>query len=189
MSDTDLHTRAGLPEALRVLLKDYPREAWEADPAFSDLIRFWLERHMMFRRLMDILGSEAEAALDGKMEPTVFGAHLARYGRLLTQELHAHHSIEDHHYFPRMKDLDARIASGFDVLDRDHHAIDSHLADFVEAANAVLQAIGEGEAHRDPLGAHRDGLIRLKGFLHRHLEDEEELVVPVLLKYAPSGLV
>ena len=32
----DLETRSGLPEAMRILLAEYPREAWEADPNFSD---------------------------------------------------------------------------------------------------------------------------------------------------------
>ena len=40
MSDLDLSHRTALPDALRVLLAEYPREAWEADPTFSALIRF-----------------------------------------------------------------------------------------------------------------------------------------------------
>ena len=189
MRGLELETRAGLPEALGVLLQDYPREAWDADPGFSQLIRFWLERHLMFRRLIEVLNAEAEQVLDATMEPRVFAAHLARYGHLLTGELHAHHSIEDAHYFPRLKVLDERVGWGFDILDRDHHAIDGHLAGFVEDANAVLRAISEGTKHRDALARHRGGVVRLGGFLDRHLTDEEELVVPVLLKYAPSGLV
>ena len=30
--DLPIETRPGLPDALRVLLRDYPREAWEQDP-------------------------------------------------------------------------------------------------------------------------------------------------------------
>lgn len=186
---TALETRTGLPEALRVLLEDYPRAAWVADPGFSDLIRFWLDRHLMFRRLLEVLASEAENTLDGGIEARIYAAHLSRYGSMLSRELHAHHTVEDQHYFPQLKILDDRIGRGFDILDNDHQAIDGHLADFADEANAVLRAVGEGSAHRDAVAVFRKGVIRLGGFLDRHLTDEEELVVPVLLKYAPAGLI
>ena len=44
-------------------------------------------------------------------------------------------------------------------------------------------------AARDRLGAFHTSLTGFQGFLDRHLTDEEDLVVPVLLKYAPAGLV
>jgi len=187
--DLGLEIRNGLPDALRVLLEDYPREAWEADRNFSELIRFWLDRHMMFRRLLGVLGEEAEKTLDRAMEPGVFAAHLSRYGSMFVNELHGHHMIEDQHYFPHLKILDGRLERGFDILDRDHHAIDGHLAGFADGANAALQAISSGDAHHDSVAGFRDGLVRVSGFLERHLNDEEDLVVPVLLKFAPAGLV
>ena len=184
-----LETRAGLPEALRVLLQDYPREAWESDPHFSGLIRFWLDRHLMFRRLVATMRTEAEQALDRAMEERVFGAHLSRYGSMFIGELHGHHSIEDAHYFPVMKTLDSRIERGFDILDHDHHAIDRHLGEFTDVANRALSSIAESKPATDEIAAFRKWLVRVEGFLDRHLVDEEELVVPVLLKYAPAGLV
>ena len=191
MSEIDLalETRQALPDALRVLLAEYPRDAWEADPQFSGLIRFWLDRHLMFRRLIGVMRDEAEQAIDRRLEDRIFGAHLSRYGSMFVGELHGHHGIEDAHYFPVMKKLDSRIEKGFDILDRDHHALDAHLASFAEAANTALRAVAEGRKARDPIAAFRADLTRIEGFLDRHLVDEEELVVPVLLKYAPSGLV
>jgi hemerythrin-like domain-containing protein len=191
MSEIDLalETRQALPDALRVLLAEYPRDAWEVDPQFSGLIRFWLDRHLMFRRLVGVMRDEAEKAIDRRIEDRVFGAHLARYGSMFVGELHGHHGIEDAHYFPVMKKLDSRVEKGFDILDRDHHALDAYLASFADAANAALRAVAEGRKARDPIAAFRADLARMEGFLDRHLVDEEELVVPVLLKYAPSGLV
>jgi iron-sulfur cluster repair protein YtfE (RIC family) len=184
-----LEQRTALPDALRVLLQDYPREAWESNANFSALIRFWLDRHLRFRRMMGMMREETEQVLDRAIEARGYGARLGRIGSMFMGELHGHHSIEDAHYFPHLKVLDARIGRGFDILDLDHQAIDGHLAGFAEEANAVLARIGAGEAARDELGRFGEGLVRLEGFLNRHLVDEEELVVPVLLRYAPAGMV
>jgi hypothetical protein len=54
-----------------------------------------------------------------------------------------------------------------------------------ETTNAFLQRLGEAD-ERDrgaDLGA---ALLRFESFLDRHLTDEEDLVVPVILTYAPK---
>lgn len=171
-------------------MEEYPREAWESADTFSGLIKFWLDRHLMFRRLMSIMTSETEAVLDKSMDPQRFGANFSRYGGMFFQDLHMHHTIEDTQYFPKLKDLDARITRGFDILDRDHHAIDGHLATFADDANAALRALQKGGDLPEPeLDRLHKRLIRLDGFLDRHLVDEEELVVPVLLANPRTGLM
>ncbi|MBF9031208.1 hemerythrin domain-containing protein [Rhodobacterales bacterium HKCCE3408] len=186
MTDFSLDHRDGLPDALRILLKDYPREAWDADPNFSGLVQFWLDRHLMFRRLLELLREETEGVLDGGRDPERYRVALSRYGGHLVADLHGHHQIEDHHYFPILAQKDARIGAGFELLDADHHALDGHLNDFVETANAALQA--EEAKRRDAIAAFAAGRDRLERLIDRHLTDEEELVVPVILKYGASGL-
>ena len=66
MKDIRLDKRKGLPEALRVLLEEYPRENWSSDRGFNGLIKFWLERHMMFRQLLDSMVNDTQAVLDKK---------------------------------------------------------------------------------------------------------------------------
>ncbi len=188
-ADLDLETRTGLPDALRVLLADYPRELWEEDAGFSQLIRFWLDRHLMFRRLLAALQEATQQGMDRSVEPQSFGRALSRYGSMFVGELHMHHSIEDAKFFPVMKTLDRRITHGFDVLDRDHHTIDARLQGFAAQANGVLQGLSVDEAAAmAQLGPLLGELGVLERFLERHLTDEEELVVPVLLKYQPEGL-
>jgi hypothetical protein len=127
MTTETLDQRAGLPEALRILLDTHPRESWQAHPDFHGLVSFWLERHMMFRQLMEHMGRETEAFLDGNREAQGFAQGVARYGGLFVNQLHGHHQIEDHHYFPLLRQKDARIERGFDLLDADHHALDGIL--------------------------------------------------------------
>ena len=185
----DLGDREGLPEALCVLLQDYPRDAWESSDNFGALIRFWLERHIMFRRLMVALREETERALDGNIEPAALAGRVSRYGSMLVGELHGHHNVEDAHYFPRLRQLDGRLEAGFDLLDSDHHALDGMIESFTKSANAVIQSAGKKAEWEQRAAAFRTGLIGFETKLDRHLVDEEDLIVPVLLKYAPPDLI
>ena len=169
----DLRERDGLPDALRVLAEKYPRAQWEGHPNFGEMIQFWMQRHLMFRQLIDLLRADTEGLLDRKMPFESYAQRLSHYGGTFLNQLHGHHQIEDAHYFPQLIRLDARLERGFELLEADHEVIDPLLAEFAAAANAVLQG---GEA-----GAL---LTRIEGFetlLDRHLLDEEEIVVPVVL--------
>jgi iron-sulfur cluster repair protein YtfE (RIC family) len=185
----NLSDRQELPEALRVLLDEYPRESWESSDNFGALIRFWLDRHMMFRKLMASLQDETERALDGNLDARMLGNRVSRYGSMLVGELHGHHNVEDVHYFPRLRQLDARIETGFDLLDSDHHALDGMIEAFTGDANKMLGAVTSGSDWRAPAEVFRKGLIGFERNLDRHLVDEEDLIVPVLLKYAPADLM
>jgi hypothetical protein len=127
MTELSLDTRTGLPEALRVLLAEYPRDGWAAHPQFQGLVSFWLERHMMFRQLMEHMTRETEGVLDGI------------------------------------------------------------LARFVEQANGAIRGVS-GPDPKTEAGALRDGLAGLERLIDRHLTDEEDLIVPVILRDGPGGL-
>lgn len=180
----DLRTRKALPDALRVLLADYPRDSWESHAHFDGLTRFWLERHLMFRTLQEKLQAEARAYLAGVSAPRAFGAQSARMGGFLIQQLHGHHQIEDHHYFPVLSRAEPRLKKGFALLDADHHALDGHLNDLAQSFDATLKALSSGAPARDQAGRLEQRLTAFGGFLDRHLTDEEELVVPVILHNA-----
>lgn len=177
----DLKNRDGLPEALRALVDDFPRDAWQAHPNFAGLVAFWLDRHVMFRRLCEALRTDAEGAVDGLVSSEQWAPRLSRFGGMLVQQLHGHHQIEDMHYFPLLSRKESALQRGFDILDRDHHAMDGLLDRFTRSANAVLQ--GQAEA-----GVFREDVLSFEALLQRHLEDEEDLIVPVILKHGPDGL-
>lgn len=180
-----LMQRDGLPDPLRALIKAFPRDSWEENPNYSRLIAFWLDRHMMFRRLLDQMEGDAQLAMDRVEPPETYKRKLSRFGGMLINELHGHHHIEDAQYFPVMAQLDRGAAQGFDILDRDHHSLDGILNDLAETANAVLRHEGDAAGFLDSTAAMKQRLDAFKPMLNRHLIDEEELVVPVLLKYAP----
>ena len=179
MTDLDLSARDGLPPELQVLLREVPRADWPGHPEFSGLVQFWLDRHGMFRQLLDLLTADVQALADRRIDFPAYAPRLSRFGGMLLNELHGHHQIEDHHYFPRLAQIDRRIARGFDLLDADHHAMDAALHDLAEGANGVLKG--------GPAGRFGDRLAGFARLLGRHLTDEEDLIVPVILKSGFRG--
>jgi iron-sulfur cluster repair protein YtfE (RIC family) len=188
MKNMSLAEREKLPDALRVLIKDYPRGGWATDPGFDGLVRFWLDRHLMFRRLIGEMGSATQAHLDRKITADRYASLLAKYGGMFVNGMHEHHTIEDTYYFPKLAIKDPRIKRGFDILDKDHHNLDSLLSDFVSGANGLIQGRDNVAKMYDGAGKFQKELHTLERLLDRHLVDEEELVVPVILRFGSAGL-
>lgn len=175
--DLDLTTRTGLPPALRVLAEELPRAGWEAHPNFKPLAEFWMERHLMFRRVLAALTDDTEARLDDRMTAEALAPRISRLGGMLIGGLEEHHAVEDYHYFPAMAGMEPRIQRGLDMLDADHNALHAWLAALTEAANGAIG--GQGS---DAAGRLHTELVRFAPLLDRHLTDEEDLIVPVILK-------
>ena len=174
-----LSSRSGLPDALRVLADAYPRTDWDTHANFGDMVQFWMKRHAMFRQLSDLLQTEAQSLADREVSFDAYAPRLSHFGGLLINELHAHHHIEDAHYFPKLIGLEPRISRGFDLLESDHAEIDEKLHKMATGANAVL-----GGAEILPF---MDAFSGFSNLLERHLTDEEDMVVPVSLHTAFNG--
>lgn len=175
----DLYHRSRLPDSLRVLLEQYPRDIWQSHRHFDGLTRFWLERHLMFRRALAQWQDDTRLFLDKAREAQAHGQMTSRIGGFLINELHGHHHIEDAHYFPVLSAAETRLVRGFGLLDADHQTLDGELSALTESANSHLRTLSKESA--GAMLARLDGFER---FLDRHLVDEEELVVPVILHHA-----
>ncbi|WP_269516214.1 hemerythrin domain-containing protein [Brevundimonas subvibrioides] len=183
MSD-DLATRPGLPEPYRYLLADLPRERWHGHE-IAAMARFWLQMHAGFRcevARMDALidqwrsGTLALPDLHRQLIPTLQG---------FLQHLEGHHNIETHHYFPTMRRVEPRIGSGIDLLDRDHDVIHGHLESLFQTGLAFHQGISaKASTAGDAAARLGDALDAAGPVLGRHLEDEEDIVVPLITRHA-----
>lgn len=185
MSDPDdlsLALRDRLPDALRLLLADYPRNGWAAHRDFNGLAAFWLDRHLGFRRVMGLLQSDAQALIDGAMGAQDWGRRVTRLGSGFLGDLIGHHQIEDDAYFPRLAALEPRIARGFEVLDRDHHDLHALIDRFASGANHALAQTTD-TTRREAAAVFLSDLGRFDRMLERHLTDEEDLIVPVVLRH------
>ncbi len=177
-----LASRTGWPPELRFLLKQYPREVWDGHENLGDMARFWLERHQGFRELGGALEKATTAFREGRIAAAEFRAFFAPRLRFFLQSLEGHHQIEDLHYFPVFRAAESRLIKGFDVLEGDHEAIHAEIMQVVDAANSLLGKLESDKADRraatETYAASGEGLLKS---LSRHLDDEEDLIVPVIL--------
>jgi iron-sulfur cluster repair protein YtfE (RIC family) len=180
--DLPLAGRAGLPAEFQVILADFPRGTWQTHPDFNGLAAFWLDRHLGFRQLCATIAADTEAMIDRTQAPDAFAGRLSRLGSRLLGDLIGHHQIEDSVYFPKLARLEPRITRGFDMLDRDHHDLHGLIDRFAGGANRVLQAESD-TARRAAAGDFLRDMSAFNAMLIRHLTDEEDLVLPVVLKH------
>jgi hemerythrin-like domain-containing protein len=180
--DLSLATRSGLPDDLRLLLTRYPREVWTGHANLGEMASFWLSRHAMFRELGATLDDASARFRDGQIDAQRFAEFFAPRLQFFLQQLHAHHHIEDDHYFPIFRNADARLVHGFEMLESDHDALAANIENSVHAANDFLRALnGPQDAIRRAAERYmQSGAVLLRG-LTRHLDDEEDLIVPLIL--------
>lgn len=184
-----LAARNGWPEDLRVLMERYPREQWDTHANLGDMARFWLSRHAMFRELSVAIGGITSAFRAEQLTPVEFARQFVPRLQFLLNQLDAHHQIEDLHYFPIFRAADARLSLGFDVLEGDHHHIHDGMACTADAANALLRALQVGGEELSRLSEdYADASTTLLKMLVRHLDDEEDLIVPLILDRGEEAL-
>lgn len=174
-----LAARAGLPHEMLYLRQALPRERWSQGlPGTAD---FWLQMHGGFRAQQQAMAGAAARWRTGALD--LRGVHDALLPTLqaFLQHLDGHHRIESGHYFPAFRRLEPRIAAGLDLLDRDHDAIHAHLEALFQAGLGLHQAVRAGAAEAADR-AHRlaDALDGAGPALARHLDDEEDIVIPLM---------
>jgi hemerythrin-like domain-containing protein len=181
---TDIDQRTGWPEHLLTLLRQYPRESWRHQS--SPMTQFWLDKHDYFRGQCRNLQDAADDYRADRKAPEEFGGWIAPRLQGFLGALHGHHQIEDFHYFPAFREAEQGLAAGFDVLARDHELVHQGIVEIVETVNAFLSALREDTTRsRDALRHAGDRYIETSEVLFRrlcrHLDDEEDLIIPIML--------
>jgi hypothetical protein len=181
---TDIDQRAGWPDELKILLKRFPRETWHSQGTV--MTDFWLERHGYFRDQCRALRQMADEYRSDAVTPEEFGASVAPRLQAFLGMLHGHHQIEDFHYFPAFRELHRNLAPGFDVLANDHEVLHEGIVAIVTAANTLLKTIrdaGKPDAQRHASDRYIAASEIVYGRLLRHLDDEEDLIIPIMLEH------
>ncbi|MBX9802308.1 MAG: hemerythrin domain-containing protein [Caulobacteraceae bacterium] len=173
-----LAARTGLPPAFRYLLDDFPRDRWNA--ALDETAAFWLQMHAGFRghqtHMADLVGQwRANGDLTG------FHRQMIPVLQSFLQHLDGHHRVESGHYFPMMRTIEPGIGAGIDLLDRDHDAMHQTLEVLFQGGLAFHQAVAGKAPDAADRAARLSDLIESGARpLLRHLEDEEDIVIPLI---------
>jgi hemerythrin-like domain-containing protein len=184
-----LATRSGLPDELCPLLHRHPRESWPPRAALGDWAQFWLERHDIFRQLSQALRQACRHLIDDEVDSTDFTHWILPRLDMYVGHLDLHHQIEEAHIFPAFVAIEPALDRGYAMLEADHRIIHPHLPDLHAAGVALANT-----AASDPHACHTatatllDVLDRLAPQLARHLDDEEDLLLPVVLEHGESAL-
>ena len=166
------------------MLERHPRATWSSRE--TPAIEFWLGVHNGFRRDTVALTALGQDFLDRRLRASELAVIAGARLRDLVALLRGHHEVEDDHYFPILRESHPDLGKGFDLLARDHVTL-------AQDVRAALAALGELTASAQaPSGATPDAAQlaggrfvshseRLYRGLLRHLDDEEDLVIPVLI--------
>lgn len=151
------------------------------------MARFWIDKHNYLRQQSEgIIGANDEFRA-GRIDPEQFGSWLAPRLQSFLSVLHGHHQIEDFHYFPAFRRTEPRLNPGFDVLARDHELVHHGIAGIVESVNTFFSTLQSDATGADDARRHAaDRYIEASQLLHtrliRHLEDEEDLIIPLMIR-------
>lgn len=182
--DDDAAERRVWPAELRVLLERHPRATWAQGS--SAAARFWLDVHEGFRRQCAALRSATDAYRSQAITVLAYAALVAPLQRAMVAHLAGHHQIEDYHYFPLFRAWQPRIAAGFDALAADHEQLHLTIDAALAALGSFLTAAHSGAEHESAQRHAAERYIvsseRLYRRLLHHLEDEEDLIIPLLLE-------
>ena len=187
--DLTLNARAGLPDDLRFLVEKYPREDWQQHANIAGMAGFWLQRHDMFREMGGMLTGGIADYREGRLTARQFASWFAPRLNHFLGNLDGHHRVEDYQYFPLFAAAERRLQRGFDILDADHHQIHDALESNAATANEFLRSLAESEdRQRFAADAYAAENERLVAMLTRHLDDEEDLIIPLILDRGDQAL-
>lgn len=176
-----LAKRTGLTEELRKLLFETPKEQWGSHDNYWRGADMWQGIHRSLVHESGVFVTGLEKLIDlpkGEMAAALLLNNVRHIGGHLVGHAHVHHHVEDDHYFPRFKEVFPQLGRPIDLLDCDHRVLEETL-DAVENRVRSLQA---ETADRDRVAAALDDARKLDRILNRHLADEEDIVIPALLK-------
>lgn len=184
-----LGTRNGLPDELLRLREKHPRETWSGHVNLGEWVQFWLSRHAIFRDVGAMLDAGFAQLAENRATVDEFRPWFAPRLQYLLGHLDLHHRVEEFHIFPAFTRAEPSLVHGFALLEADHEVIHA-LVDTVTATSAAFipqhqSADGDASAAVEPA---RQALAALLDALAAHLDDEEDLIVPIVLERSEANL-
>jgi iron-sulfur cluster repair protein YtfE (RIC family) len=175
--------RTALPANIQQHLLPMARQDWSKHPAFGGSAAFFIAYHGNLLNTINSLVSQLETLIQLNQSkgysPTQLQPVL-RSGLYLVEKAHHHHQIEDASYFPQFRKMLPQFSTAMDLLDDDHLVLDEALH---RLKHTIQQAYGQALLSSYYVADLYQQAKVLKKVLARHLQDEEEIIIPIFLKY------
>ena len=168
------------------LLDEFPRSGWLKLSQGERTSRLLLARHNGFQTRIALLMKASEDALKGKESPPDFTYLLARELHYFVPLLEGHHQAETARLYPRLIEQYPPLRDKFGILEQDHTQLDSALNALSQVPQYLMGQASTLARFNQEVERLCERLYRFQGLLERHLEDEEDLVIPILLKNSLS---
>lgn len=173
--------RDGLPSAIRPTLLEETQQDWQAHPRFAGKAQFFMNIHRQLLDAADWLAQITEQLLDSPQSTLADQINASgienRAGHLL-HFARGHHEIEDHGYFPQFIKLYPNLEKAMALLDGDHLVLDETLNGTETGIAGIIRT-----PKRDDVGLLYRNAAALKKIMHRHITDEEDVIIPIFLRH------
>lgn len=178
----NIRSRIAMPEPIRKTLLESTRSDWENHPRYHGMASFLAQIHRGLIEGAGQMSRHLEQMLDlpeTEIADALGATRLPAFGRHLIDTAHHHHEIEDTGYFPQFMQLYPQLEHGMKMLDGDHRILDASL----DETGAAISNLSRAPASRDGVSDVYAGSKKLSAILKRHINDEEEIVMPILLRH------
>ncbi|NQZ32782.1 MAG: hemerythrin domain-containing protein [Oceanospirillaceae bacterium] len=174
--------RDELPIPIKKSLLNIERAQWAHHPKYHGKAEFFIHYHEGLLNTSSYILNTLVELLNGSNDPALHETKLKeiyRAGMSLINNAEHHHKIEDHLYFPEFKRLEPKLGAGIDLLENDHLALSAALGQFSISLN---QSMIPGSSY-SAWGLLYQSAIDVDRILNRHLNDEEEIIIPIFLRH------
>jgi hypothetical protein len=175
----DLSRRTGLPVDLLFLAREFPRTRWTSLKP-TTTAQAWLGMHNGFRSLQRYMKGLGTEWREGRLQSPQFRLQMLGVLNQYLEGMHVHHFVESSAYFPKLRAMEPRLASGFELMEKDHKIIDRVIHELTNAGDVLDASNVESESFKRAAERLIDTAMRSAPLIDRHLLDEEELVIPLL---------
>jgi hypothetical protein len=181
LASLQVDLRKELPAAIKSQLLPIARVDWSNHPSFGGSAAFFIQYHGNLLNTAQFIVSELLALLSKPAMHHPLDQHLKqilRSGVYLVDKAHHHHYIEDNVYFPQFRKLLPSFSGVMDLLDSDHQVLDNALQSFKKDIDKLFRQTSISEKSLNLLHLQANHLYKI---LKQHLQDEEEIIIPIFL--------
>jgi hemerythrin-like domain-containing protein len=184
--DHNVLERARLEAGLRASLAglaQWPPQRWPGHPAYAGLASHWQDIHRAMVHNLGLVEQSLRALAEDRLaeaDRIRLAGEIAPVARQAVDHLHGHHRLEDRTMFPQLLRAAPALARPLNLLEADHIVLNAVLGPFERALRSMPVA-GAPASAWDEVAAAGERVARVA---RRHIEDEEEIVIPAVLGVA-----